>query len=300
MTGKARRDEIRRIHREYKLLYVVMAVVLTLGVGIWIGAAIFADDPGGYAMNLVTEGFGVAVSVVITVFVIDRIYERRDEERQTRELKRRLVREAGSRSNDIAIAAIEHLHANDWLAGPEGWLRNARLDYAEWQNTNLRGANLELAWLWRANLHGADLFGANLKGAYLSSANLQTDLRFVKLQEAIMSFANLQGSRLTHANLKGADMENAYIQNADLRGADLQGALLTNTMLEEATLSTRAGNDDFDHQLVATLPDGSLHTEDIDLAKFTDSTHPDFEATRDKIFEIRRAHGLDNRLPPAS
>lgn len=79
MTGETRQDEIRQIHKEYKWHYVVMAVVVALGIGIWIGAAVFANDPQGYAMNLVTEGFGVAVSVAITVIVLDRIYERRNE-----------------------------------------------------------------------------------------------------------------------------------------------------------------------------------------------------------------------------
>ena len=269
---------------------LIAFAIFTLG---WIGGA-------DYVTNIYTELIGVIIGIGFTVVFVDRHYANREEKRTAEELKRRLVREAGSRSNAIAVAAIEHLHANDWLADDDGLLRNARLDYAELLKTDLRSANLELAWLWRANLNNVDLFGANLKGAYLSSANLQADLRYANLQEAIMSFANLRGSRLTHANLRGADLTNAYLQHADMRAADLQGALLAYAKLEEATLSTRSGNDDIDQQFAATLPDGSLHTEDVDLAKFTDPNHPEFEAMLEKTVEIRRAHSLDNRLPPIS
>lgn len=172
-------------------------------------------------MNIVTEALGVVTSVVISVFAIDRIYERRAEMRRTEELKRRLVVDAGSRSNDIALSAIEHIHAKDWLTGESGVLRNARLDYAE-------------------------------------------------------------------------------LQNADLRGADLQGALLTHANLEEAKLSSPIGNDEMDQIFATILPDGSLHTEDVDLAKFTDPKNADFDATQEKIFGIRHALNLDNRLPPIS
>ena len=85
-----------------------------------------------------------------------------------------------------------------------------------------------------------------------------------------------------------------------MRATDLQGALLTYAMLEEATLSTRSGDDDIDEQFAAILPDGSLHSEDVDMARFTDPNHPEFEATREKIFAIRRAQNLENRLPPVS
>lgn len=296
MTGEARRKEIREVHKSYDLFYAVLGGVFLLLIGVLIGALLFGSDNQNYHMNLFTEALGV----IGTVILVNRWYSHREQRRQREDLQRRLVIEAGSRSNDIAVAAIEHLHANDWLAGELGLLRNARLDYADLQKADLRSANLELAWLWRANLHQVNLFGANLKGAYLSSANLQTDLRYANLQEAILVFANLQGARMTHANLKGADLQSAYMQGADIRGADMQGAILTNAELEDAKFSIRTGNEKVDQSFDTTLPDGSLHTENVDLAKFTDSEHPDYDSTLEKIMDIRRTHNLDNRLPPVS
>lgn len=91
--------------------------------------------------------------------------------------------------------------------------------------------------LWLVEI---DLAGANLNRANLRGANLRsTDLR-----------ANLAGADLRIANLGAADLRGAYLIGADLEGAEFYE-------------TTR-------------LPDGTYWTPDIDMARFTNSEHPDF------------------------
>ena len=120
---------------------LIALAVFVLG---WIGGS-------DYVTNIYTELIGVIISIGVTVVIVDQFYERRDrerekeqaqreEERRTEELKRRLVRDAGSRSNDVAIAAIDELREREWLEGDKGLLKGADL----WK-TNLKGAFL--IWL---------------------------------------------------------------------------------------------------------------------------------------------------------
>jgi hypothetical protein len=78
-----------------------------------------------------------------------------------------------------------------------------------YEPTNLHGANLSGAVLYRTYLSGADLSGADLSRANLSRASLRG---------ADLSKANLRG-----ADLSGADLTNANLVDADLTGADLTG-----------------------------------------------------------------------------
>ncbi len=111
-----------------------------------------------------------------------------------------------------------------WSEGKEGEqadlrgtnLEGAYLCMANLQEANLRGANLEGANLWMANLQGADLRRANLEGAYLCMANLQE--------------ANLQGVNLWRANLQGAILEGAILEGATL----IRAKDLTQKQLDEA------------------------------------------------------------------
>ena len=99
-------------------------------------------------------------------------------------------------------------------------LKGADLEKAYLGYTNLRGANLSKAFLANANLRGADLSGANLSYARLS-------------------YADLRGADLSGANLRGADLFGADLRGADLRGAnlseaDLRGAIVTPEQLDKA------------------------------------------------------------------
>lgn len=282
MAERSRPKEIREIHSTYKLFYVVMVISVALGAGILIGAAVFADDPNGYAMNLVTEGFGVAISVVITVFVIDRIYERRGAMRRTEELKRRLVREAGSRVNGTAVAAIEHMRHRGWLNGNYGILKGSFLLDANLQGADLNWADLQDATWTSANLQNADMISANLQSAKLSLANLR-NVRLWRgiLQNADLQMTSLQGANLWEADLRDADLNHANLHDADLRGVNLQGTNLRHANLQ----GTHLDNAELRGVL---LPDGLLYTHTVDMKKYTDPDHPEYFDYSEKLRSIER------------
>lgn len=203
MTSEARQEEIRKIRIEYAWVYPLALGFALLSIGIWIGASVFkATD--GYGMNLFTEFVGIGA----TVFVIDQLRAYRDRE----SLKRRLIREAGSRSNDIAISAVEWLRREECLVGEKGLLKGVNLS-----NANLRAANLR-----DANLQNSTMLGTDLQDAELYYANLQ---------RAMLLQANLQRAKFFKADLKGA-----VLINADLTGAGLVGADITGTIFVGATM----------------------------------------------------------------
>ena len=131
-----------------------------------------------------------AVGIGFTVIFIDRLNQQREEKRRIKDLQERLVREAGSPVNNVAVHAIKELNNHGWLRGDDGVLQGANLNRAD-----LQGADLSFA-----NLKGANLLGANLEGANLGNTNL----RNVNLKGA-----NLKGANLWGANLKGIDFEYA-------------------------------------------------------------------------------------------
>ena len=94
MANLTRPEEIRQIRIQFSWFYALFLGICVLVIGIWIGSLIFSKEQDGYKMNLFTELLGIAA----TVFVIDRLRAYRDRE----DLKRRLVREVGSRSNEFA------------------------------------------------------------------------------------------------------------------------------------------------------------------------------------------------------
>jgi uncharacterized protein YjbI with pentapeptide repeats len=120
-------------------------------------------------------------------------------------------------------------------------LIRADLSYAKLSDTKLNYANLI-----RVNLGGADLSGANLAYAKLNHANLI---------RANLSFANLWIANLSCANLSGANLSGADLRGADLRGADLSNAEVENTQF--------GNNEGIDKELKNDLIDRG--------AKFTDA-----------------------------
>ena len=128
-------------------------------------------------------------SIAITMLFVDALYEHRETERE----ERRLILQMGSPDNAFAREAVRALRSHGWLL--DGTLKGA----------NLRGTNLQRAFLLGANLQGADLSLANLQEASLIATNLQgTDL----------ASASLQGAYLSSANLQGANLRWAYYNNA--------------------------------------------------------------------------------------
>jgi len=100
---------------------------------------------------------------------------------------------------------------------------------------NCPGCNFEDADLRQANLIGANLKGANLQGADLSRANLRrANLEGADLSGATLLSTNLPGANLKGADLSGADFTGANLIQADFSDADLRGCILDNTLQEGA------------------------------------------------------------------
>ena len=91
------------------------------------------------------------------------------------------------------------------------------------------------------------------------------------LQGANLEAANLQGARLWGAELQRARLRGAKLQGARLWGAKLQGAHLGFANLQGASLVVATT---FDEN--TWLPDSTKWTPDTDVARFTDSNHPEF------------------------
>ena len=310
MASTNRQEEIRDIHKRYRWFYELLAGVAILIISILIGAAWSGDENHSYQMNLVTEVIGIGA----TVFIINRLYEYRDREN----LKRRLVREAGSRANAIAIAAVEQLREEGWLTGDSGLLKGLDLSGANLKNADLSEANLRWTNLKDADLRSAKLIGTDLR---------DTDLRFARLKSADLSQAKLNsaklfGAKLQKTKLYGADFMLADLRNADLckaevwatnygekqqrgvvvceknipppaklRYAKLQGAYLEGAILHGQWYQGAIPPHE-SYLYCAVLPDEEKYTPITDMKKYTDPQHPEFQETLDKIKNIRQGNKI--------
>lgn len=257
MSAKTDRwTEIRGIHREHRTFYQVGGGFTIIALLLLFGGIVFANGVlNDYSTNVYTEAVSAVASVIVTVLILDKRAEQREERRRLADLQTRLVREAGSPDNATALNAVRELEAHDWLRGDAGLLRGARLAYAKLEGaalleanlarSKMLGASLTGAILWRANLAGAELWGADLEGAVLAGANLT-------------------GANLARANLVGANLEYANLARANLRDA----AFDEKTVLPDTKITGR--NDDSYFQPGVT-----------DMGKYTDSAHVDVDGNPD-------------------
>ena len=218
-----------------------------------------------YALNVHTEVFGVALGVIITVFVIDALNRRRDADRRQQDLIDRLLREVRSPAPDVARNAFHEM-------------RDRRLIYDE--NSILQRENLLSTKPVKVDLSGANLKGIGLCGSDLSySLFIDANLDYANLFNANLKKANLINSTLINANLMCADLTEAEIIGADFTGANLKLAQVKSAYrflrpldLEEripaSTLSQSSGD--------IVLPDGTLAPPDADLGRFVYPDHPEF------------------------
>ena len=287
MEDSGRREEIRNIQKEYSWLYPIAVYVLVLAIGIVIGAYIFRERDG-YDINIWTEALGVAGGAGVTVFILDRLNDKRDRTN----LKRRLVREVGSGSREFALNAISWLRAEGWLSGERGLLKGK----------NLRGANLKGASLYfrdpnggsseAANLEGAILHGANLESATMNQVNLQNaELTGANLHKACLDNAELQGADLGGSNMESTRMYGAHLQGADLRGSDMNGTKLIGAEMPGAVLFAARNMQDADFQ-GSTMPNGKPYVAGTPLESFTQFSDSKFSETYEEINKIRRGMGL--------
>lgn len=179
------------------LLYLIAFLVgLSALIFAWLG---YRNGEDFYA-NLATE----CASVAVTIFVINRLYDRRSK----LEEKQRRIEELRSPSAEFAKEALR-------IVTEKGWSRDGSLKGADLKDVNLAGADLA-----GADLRGADLAGANLMGAYLSSTNqLSAYLWSTNQLSVILGGADLRGADLWFADLRGADLRGADLTGANLRGA---------------------------------------------------------------------------------
>ena len=200
-------------------------------------------SPSGFWKGLLTVAFEVSVGAGVTILFIDRF----NAHRQRESLKQRLIREAGSRSHDVAISAVEWMDREGWLRGEDGLLkganlREARLHEARLDGANLEGADLEAAYLGNAklietNLNRTNLFRADLKGASLREAKLQeAELSWAGLNHAKLDGAFLQNAKLSHTNMKSADLNKANFETAFMLQAILSDASVVEASFKGANL----------------------------------------------------------------
>ena len=130
------------------------------------------------------------LAIGLTVLLIDRLNEKREERR----LRWQLVHELGSRNNDIADRAAYELRERGWLM--DGTLENSDLHNADLSNAKLANANLA-----HANLKGAKLVNAELQNANLSE---------VDWSGATLTGANLQNADLRRSNITAEQLAQAY------------------------------------------------------------------------------------------
>jgi Pentapeptide repeats (8 copies) len=209
--------------------------------------------PGDVFLNDFYDALSASLlAISITVLLIDGANEERDK----RQLKKRLIWEMGSMDQAFAIRAVREIQDAGWLT--DGSLRSANLTLANLQQAQLGNACLEGVVLASSNLKSAfleeaDLQNANLKDATAESliarrAKIQgAVLQRTKLRDAVLEEINggdrtdMMGASLIRANLRGAKLSGARLEGcdfikADLTGSDLSGANLLRADMTEAIL----------------------------------------------------------------
>jgi hypothetical protein len=272
-------EEITRIWQDNRWLYIVAGLLL----GILITPAVeqITGDLSSLIGNLVPE----AVGIIFTVLILDTLAANRSRE----ELKKRLIHEARSLSNETAIGGINRIRDEKWLTTKDATpilksqnlenanLRKARLKFADLEKTCLENADLQQANLTRANIQKANLNYANLQEATLNGIyGERANLGVANLRQAALGTANLQGAYLGYTNLQQANLTNANLKQATLYEANLRGANLRKTQFDKDTILPDAkvlGWDEYDNWI---LGDNSCWTPEIDMTRYTDPNHPDF------------------------
>lgn len=233
----------------------------------------------GQLVNWFADGFwNEALSIAITVIVLDRLNRLRAVE----QLKLRLVREAGSQSNETAKSAIDWMRHEGWLTEETALLKNADLSHANLKGarfpdefTDLEGANISFADLSNTNLDHANL--SNTDGllckfsvATLSSADFRNaDLEKADFSPALLWAAKFDNAFLLRANFARADLANASFCGADLTNANFIFAKFSTTTYDGTLYETK-----FDEETI--LPNGETWIHGTDMVRFTDPSHLQF------------------------
>lgn len=246
-TAKDRMAEGHTYLQKYKIEMQVFGGLTFIVIMIILGPS-FLSDSEGYGTNVYTE----LASVLATIFVIDRLNERRLNKQKEEELIDNLVRRVGSPVNEVALAALDEIRKRDLPLGEDGILKGKNLAGANLENANLQGVNLSGSILTSANLsgvkgHSAKFTNASISGAMLQNAELykadfsNAYMLFVDFSDAILQYADftkakLWQSRWLHARAEHCDFTDANLDSVNLQQASLWCSNLTNTVLESADL----------------------------------------------------------------
>ncbi|MEO1162794.1 MAG: pentapeptide repeat-containing protein [Chloroflexota bacterium] len=215
------------------------------------------------------------ISISITVLILDTLNKRRANE----DRKSELFRKAKSRSNILAIDAVDQiLHEKLWKAFCENYKNmhnKTNLSNVQWEGANLNRINLENTTLMNANLKSANLNNAILTNVYLCNSNLEyTDLSFSNLKYANLSEVNAKHSNLHFAHLEHSDLLGAHFEHANLSETQLCFAKLFSAHLEHTDL-TRANLDNVDftfaHLEHADLRLARIENTNLSQTKFNNS-----------------------------
>jgi len=177
-------EEIVRV-----LMLLVAAILIFVGFR-YSNNGIIKTYLEDFNANLGTE----IISILITIFVLDRLQSRSAEATE----KKALILQMGSPDNAFAVEAVRQLRAKGWLK--DGSLSSADLSDANLYEAKLNGANLYEAKLNDAKLNGAYLRGAYLRQTYLIDADLRfADLRGADLRGAILVGTGLGAAKYNHS-----------------------------------------------------------------------------------------------------
>lgn len=257
--NSSRWDEIRKIHIESASTYHVLGGLVLVGVGIWIGAHLFAGDTG-FGSNIYAEFIGI----VAAYFSIDFLNRRSEERRRKQNLIDRLLRDAVSPQSDVAQRAFFDMWKDGLVFGENSILREGK------RKVNLYGASPGKVTLRMARMDGAimtwsDFSESDFDGAILDNACLGS---------ATLKWASFDYVSLKNANFENADLTHATLIGADLTGANLLGAkIYRDSLYNYAAESPNTPPDTGSPQ--AILPDGKPMTLNTDLTRFTDQNHRD-------------------------
>ncbi|CAG8811479.1 22979_t:CDS:1, partial [Racocetra persica] len=116
----------------------------------------------------------------------------------------------------------------------------AKLNNVNFENIELKNANLQDSFLQGANFQNAELQDANLQNSFLQNAYFKdTDLSFADIQNTILQDVQFTNVKFKHAmlqkaNLQGSSLQNAYFEDAVLSSVNIQNTNLYNVNFENA------------------------------------------------------------------
>ena len=224
-----------------------------------------------YALNVHTEGFGVALGVIITVFVIDALNRRRDAERRQQDLIDRLLREARSPEPVIASHALHEIQDRYLHTKEKSVLKGGYLLQARWEGVTLNYFNLQEAFMTDSTLKNSRLFMVEMQRASLWLASM-TNVSFIGVN---LTESNLGNSNLVRVVMRNVNLHGANFESANMEGIEIRNSTLTSTNLKSSNLkNAKLIGNKYDENTV--LPNGKIWKQSTDLDRFTDPDHPNF------------------------